>query len=415
MSFQDLNLPDYLLQAVEKLEYRKATAIQEKAIPVVLAGQDLIAEAKTGTGKTASFALPIIKQLNDLPDKKKKQSVLSLTLAPTRELALQVAASFKACAQFSPKKLKVVCLIGGESVEEQMRSLRMGADIVVATPGRLLDIIERDEIRLVELQSFILDEADKLLDLGFSDELELLLKKLPKKRQTLFFSATVPDKVVELSAELLNEPVRIKIEEEVATVEAIEQRLIEVNNDNRRPVLQKLIKEEKWSQAIVFVASRRAAFNLATKMTRDGFSAAGFHGDLDQEERISVLRKFKKQEISILICTDIAARGIDVNKLPYVVNYDLPRSPLDYVHRIGRTGRAGESGQAVTFINHESAAHFRVIEKKAGIKLDRIQIPGFELTEEAPVIHKKGPAPVKGKRKSKKDKLREAAAREKKE
>ena len=411
MSFQELQLPDYLLKAIEKREYTQASPIQQQAIPAILTGQDLIAEAKTGTGKTASFALPIIKQLNDLPEKKKKVSVLSLTLAPTRELALQVAASFKAYAKFSPKELKTVCVIGGEDVEEQMKSLRMGADIVVATPGRLLDLIERDAIRLVELESLVLDEADKMLDLGFSAELDTLLEKLPKERQTLFFSATVPDKVIELSKTLLNDPVRIRIEEELATVEAIEQRVIEVNFDNRRPLLQKLIKDEEWSQVIVFVASKRAAVNLSAKMNRDGFSAAGFHGDLEQEERIAVLKKFKSKEVSILICTDIAARGIDISKLPYVVNYDLPRSPLDYVHRIGRTGRAGEAGHAVSFIDQESAQHFRVIEKKAGIRLERIQVSGFELTGDA-IKRQKGKPPVKGKRKSKKDKLREQQARD---
>jgi len=411
MTFQALDLPDYLLQAIEKLSYKKPTAIQEQAIPLILQGQDLIAAAQTGTGKTAAFALPTIKLLNDLPPKKKKISVQALTLVPTRELALQVSASFKACAQFSPDKLKMVSLIGGEPIDIQIRSLRMGVDIAVATPGRLLELIELNEIRLVELRLLILDEADKMLDLGFSEQLNKLLEKIPAKRQNLLFSATLPQKVIKLSEQFLDDPLRVSIDSEQTTVEAIHQRVIEVSRDNRRPLLQHLITTEKWDYSLIFVASRRAAHNLAIKLRREGIAADAFHGDLDQEERIMVLKKFKNKDIRILVATDIAARGIDIHKLAYVVNYDLPRSPMDYVHRIGRTGRAGRSGTAISFIDHETRAHFELIEKRAEIKLDREQIEGFELSgEELP--KEKGKAPVKGKRKSKKDKLREQAKKE---
>ena len=409
MSFSSLDLPEYILQALDKLNYKEPTPIQQQAIPQILAGSDLVAEAQTGTGKTAAFALPIIKKINELPPKKKKISVLALTLVPTRELALQVAAAFKNYAQFSENKLKMVSLIGGESIDDQIRSLRMGVDVVVATPGRLLEIIEKKEIRLVELQTLVLDEADKMLDLGFSEELQNLLEVLPAERQNLLFSATMPEKVITLSEQFLNDAVRVVIDSETTTVEAIDQRVIEVDRENRRPLLQKLIQEENWRQAMVFVASKRAARNLAAKLQREGISALAFHGDLDQAERVFALKQFKNKNADILIATDIAARGIDVYKLTCVVNYDLPRSPMDYVHRIGRTGRAGESGKAISFIDHETAAHFKVIEKKAGIKLERETIEGFELSGEAPK-KTKGAAPVKGKRKSKKDKLREQEA-----
>ncbi|MCM8529203.1 MAG: DEAD/DEAH box helicase [Lentisphaeraceae bacterium] len=414
MSFSSLDLPEYILQALEKLSYKEPTAIQQQAIPQILEGKDVVAEAQTGTGKTAAFALPLIKKLNELPDKKKKISVLTLVLVPTRELAIQVATSFKNYSLNSPKKIKMISLIGGEKIEDQIYGLRTGVDVVVATPGRLLDIIKRGEIRLVELEHLVIDEADKMLDLGFSEELNALLEKLPKSRQNLLFSATFPPKVISLSDQFTDKPEKIVVESGLTAVEAISQRVIQVNRENRRPLLTKLLKEEPWDQTMVFVASKRAARNLAEKLKKADIKAVGFHGDLDQAERLNVLKQFRKKEYSVLIATDIAARGIDIEKLSCVVNYDLPRSPRDYTHRIGRTGRAGESGVAISFVDHETEAHFRIIEKRSGKRLDREQLEGFELSGEAPK-KQKGSAPVKGKRKSKKDKLREQAAREEKE
>ena len=414
MSFSSLDLPEYILQALEKLSYKEPTAIQQQAIPQILEGKDVVAEAQTGTGKTAAFALPLIKKLNELPDKKKKISVLTLVLVPTRELAIQVATSFKNYSLNSPKKIKMISLIGGEKIEDQIYGLRTGVDVVVATPGRLLDIIKRGEIRLVELEHLVIDEADKMLDLGFSEELNALLEKLPKSRQNLLFSATFPPKVISLSDQFTDKPEKIVVESGLTAVEAISQRVIQVNRENRRPLLTKLLKEEPWDQTMVFVASKRAARNLAEKLKKADIKAVGFHGDLDQAERLNVLKQFRKKEYSVLIATDIAARGIDIEKLSCVVNYDLPRSPRDYTHRIGRTGRAGESGVAISFVDHETEAHFRIIEKRYGKRLDREQLEGFELSGEAPK-KQKGSAPVKGKRKSKKDKLREQAAREEKE
>ncbi|MCM8538281.1 MAG: DEAD/DEAH box helicase [Lentisphaeraceae bacterium] len=407
MSFNALDLPDYILRTVEELCYSQPTAIQEQAIPLINERKDVIAEAQTGTGKTAAYALPIIKHLNELPDKKKKVSVLSVTVVPTRELAIQVAAAFKSYSKHSPKKLKMISLIGGESIEDQVRGLRMGIDIVIATPGRLLELIRRTEIRLVELETLVLDEADKMLDLGFNDELMALLEKLPKTRQNLLFSATFPQKVLTLSEKFLTEPIHISIERDQLTVDSVTQRVIEVNKENRRPLLQKLIEDEKsWDQIMVFVASKKAARNLAVKLTKAGITSVGFHGDLDQEQRFMALKQFKSNKAKVLVATDIAARGIDIEKLSCVVNYDLPRSPLDYVHRVGRTGRAGESGIAISFIDHDTQAHFKLIEKRSNIQLEREQVEGFELTGEA-TPKPSAKAPVKGKRKSKKDKLRE--------
>ena len=405
MSFQSLNLPDYLLEALDALSYTQPTKIQEEGIPIVLEGQDLMGEAQTGTGKTAAFALPTIKMLQELPQKKKKTSVLALVLVPTRELALQVSKAFKSYAKYTPRETKVISLIGGEPIEIQIRGLRMGVDIAIATPGRLLDLIEREEIRLYELEILLLDEADKMLDLGFSEELEQVFSKIPEKRQNLLFTATMPEKVEALSESILKDPTVIRIEQDQSSAN-IEQRAIEVNEDKKRSLLQHLIKSENWEQTLIFVASKRSARNLAGKLSKNGIKASDFHGDLNQGERSNILNKFKDRKLNILIATDLAARGIDILELSCVINYDLPRSAKDYTHRIGRTGRAGASGVAVSFITYETQDHFKLIEERTNNSINREQIPGFEMTGEAPV-QVKGEAPKKGKRKSKKDRLRE--------
>ena len=409
MSFESLGLPNFLLRAVEARFYAKPTPVQEQAIPLIAAGHDLIAEAQTGTGKTAAFALPVIQQLAELPAKRRSGHTHALVLTPTRELAVQVATACRAYAKFAPRGLQVRAIIGGENIEHQANAMRKGADIVVATPGRLLDLLERKELRLDRLRILVLDEADKMLDLGFAEQLQSLIKALPTSRQNLLFSATLPEKVVALSDLVLTNPRAVSIEGAARPVSAIQQRAIEVNRVNRRALLQHLIKKEAWQHAMVFVASKKAARNMTIKLQKAGIAAGAFHGDLTQEQRSQVLREFRKREIRVLISTDIAARGIDIVKLSHVVNYDLPRSPKTYIHRIGRTGRAGESGVAISFIGHEDHDHFRLIEKRADIRLEREQLRGFELTGPRPA-RKKGKPPVKGKRKSKKDKLREQAA-----
>jgi ATP-dependent RNA helicase RhlE len=409
MSFESLGLPNYLLKAVEVRFYAQPTPVQAQAIPLILEGHDVIAEAQTGTGKTAAFALPIIKQLSELPGKRRRYQTFALVLVPTRELAIQLAKACREYAQFAPRDILVRAIIGGENIEHQANAMRKGADIVIATPGRLLDLLGRKELRLPQLRTLVLDEADKMLDLGFSQELHDLLEALPAERQNLLFSATLPDKVIALSELVLSDPKKVSIDGAARTVAAIKQRAIAVNHIKRRPLLQHLIESEAWEDAMVFVSSKKAARNLAIKLQKVGIAAGAFHGDLAQDARSRVLKQFRRRDISFLITTDIAARGIDIIKLSHVVNYDLPRSPKDYIHRIGRTGRAGASGTAISFIDHEDEAHFCLIEKRTGIQLDREQVTGFELTGR-PVPKQKGAPPVKGKRKSKKDKLRERAA-----
>ena len=406
MPFSILDLPHYITKAIEKLGYNEPTAVQEEVIPLIREGKDLMIEAPTGTGKTAAYVLPFIQQMNEMNSEPSNRTIQNLTLAPTRELALQVSSFYASISEFSPREIKIVTLIGGEPIGDQAAALQRGVDIVVATPGRLLDLLRTNEVNLKESKLIIFDEADKLFDVDFTEEIHDLLRQLPEKRQTLFFSATLPKKVIDLSEKLLTDPVNVVIHPPEKVTASIHQRAINVNRDTRRALLQHLLVKEKWENVMVFVASKRAAFNLGGKLHRAGFSVDSFHGDLCQEERIAVLEEFKNKEFTILISTDIAARGIDITKLALVVNYDLPRSPAGYVHRIGRTGRAGEEGQAISFIDHEDEAHFRLIEKRMGMRLEREQIEGFELRGEAPQ-KVKGSGPVKGKRKSKKDKLRE--------
>lgn len=411
--FESLNLSDSLLRALADLSYASPTSIQEQAIPLVLDGQDLLAEAETGTGKTAAFALPILQQLIDRPARPAnmaKVGISVLVVVPTRELAQQVVVAFDSYARYTPRKINTLALIGGESIEVQLRCLREGVDVVVATPGRLLDIVERERVDLSTLDTLVLDEADKLLDLGFSEELRALLRELPERRQNLLFSATLAPKTIDLSRRFLKDPVHISIAPQESNSQ-ISQRVIQIDRDRRRPLLQHLIAEESWTQVLVFVASKRSARNLANKLQGTGLSASALHGDLDQSERTMVLKQFKNKRQQVLVATDLASRGIDISGLSCVINYDLPRSPNDYLHRIGRTGRAGLSGVAISFIDHESEAHFRLIEKRCKISLEREQLEGFVLSPpELKTSTNKGP--IKGKRKSKKDKLRELAARE---
>ncbi|MBL4632414.1 MAG: DEAD/DEAH box helicase, partial [Kofleriaceae bacterium] len=354
---------------------------------------------------------PIIKQLCERLAEKPRDGVSVLVVVPTRELAQQVAAAFDSYSRYAPAKVTSISLIGGESVDRQLRSLVDGANVVVATPGRLLDIIGRDGIDLSALDTLVLDEADKLLDLGFSEELQSLLRLLPEGRQNLLFSATLAPKIVNLGGKFLKDPIRISLAQQ-ETSSKISQRVIEVNRERRRPLLHHLIVDAKetWQQVLVFVASKRSAHNLSAKLRGMGLSAAALHGDLAQSERTRVLKQFKNKKQQVLVATDLACRGIDISELSCVVNFDLPRSPNDYVHRIGRTGRAGQSGVAISFVDHETEAHFRLIEKRANICLEREQIEGFKMSprEFNPDTVK---APIKGKRKSKKDKLREQAAR----
>ena len=409
MSFSSLGLKPFLQEATLKQGYTCPTPIQRSTIPLILEGKDLLAQAQTGSGKTAAFALPLLQKLQETAYEKE---IEALVLTPTRELALQVTQAFRTYNQCSPMKFNILSLIGGEDIEVQMRDLLLHPKIIVATPGRLLDLLDRQALSLDAVKFLILDEAGRMLDLGFAEEFEKLLKVLPSERQNLLFSATLPEKMNRLTESFLNNPIRVLNEEEAPTVERINQRVIEVNRMNRGPLLQYLIKKEKWDHVLVFVASCKAARNVAGKLRKHGIQAEGFHGELFQDERVQVLKDVKNRKIKVLVATDIAARGLDIQNLPYVVNYDLPRSPNDYIHRIGRTGRAGKEGMAISFIGHEDQSHFALIEKRAQINLPRESVNGFELTGDAPVIQK-GLPPVKGKRPSKKDKARALAANQK--
>lgn len=412
MPFSTFKLSKEILKALDKSAFTKPTQIQEKVIPLVLDGKDVMARAQTGTGKSASFVLPVLELLSQRKTDGKAK-IKTLVLAPTRELTLQVSESFKTFGEFLPKKLKVVSIIGGESIGNQLYEIQQGCDVVVATSGRLIDVLSKKQMNLSHLEFFILDEADKMLDLGFAEELEHILQEIPQKRQNLLFSATYPNKMLQIAAKITKEPVEVSIESEEPTVNEITQRVIEVNRENRAPLLRHLIKEQKLEQVLVFMANKRATDNIAAKFRKHGFKAESFHGDLYQDERNETLEDFKAKKIQILFATDLVSRGLHIDDISCVINFDLPRSPADYIHRIGRTGRAGNSGLAISFISHEDDAHFKLIEKRSNIKLIREQIKGFELTGERPK-KVKGPAPVKGKGKSKKDKLREKALKDNK-
>ncbi len=405
-AFKRLGLSGQILLAIRKYAFTTPTPIQDKAIPQILKGDDLLVEAQTGSGKTACFAWLILQQISERKREGKK-IVSALILTPTRELALQVTETLVNFGVFLTNRVSVLTVIGGESIEQQTQTLKSGVDIVVATPGRLLDLLDQKLLSLRHLNFFVLDEADKILDLGFAAELDSILQNVPGVRQNLFFSATYPEKVLEIVKRISKNPLPVKIDDVTPTVETIFQRVIEVNKEKRGMLLRHLIKEEKWSDGLVFVASKVAAHNLCGKLKKAGVRAGALHGDLSQPERNKALADFKRRKIDFLVATDVAARGIDIEKLSVVINYDLPRSPADYIHRIGRTGRAGETGLAVSFIDHEDQEHFKLIEKRAQIKLEREEVAGFELTGEAPE-KVRGALPVKGKRKSKKDRAREA-------
>jgi ATP-dependent RNA helicase RhlE len=409
MSFDSLGLSEHLLRAVQAQGYDAPTPIQQRSIPQVIAGVDLAAEAQTGSGKTAAFVLPILQKMALLSTESTPRTPGVLTITPTRELALQIAETFKVLSQFAESPPRVLSIIGGTSIEDQLSAISSGVDIVVATPGRLLDLMEREAIDLNHVHTLVLDEADKLLNVGFSEELTVLLKALPSQRQNLLFSATLPQKVLNLSARVLKEPTVLRIDEKPTSVATIDQRAYQVDRESRRLLLQHLFETESWGQTLVFVATQRAATNLAKKLRVHGFPATELHGGLDQADRIRFLKRFRSGKSPIMVATDIAARGIDIPRLGAVVNFDLPRAPVDYVHRIGRTGRAGESGIAVTFVDHETEDHLRLIEKKNHLMLTRQQVPGFELGDVS-TEKTKGSAPTKGRRKSKKDKLREQQA-----
>jgi superfamily II DNA/RNA helicase len=390
------------------------TPIQAGAIPPILQGRDVLVSAPTGSGKTAAFGLPLLQHCQRYP-LSRPRVLRGLILVPTRELAAQVGAVLRELAQALMPTPKIDIVFGGVSINPQMLELRGGADIVVATPGRLLDLQQHNALQLDQVEMLVLDEADRLLDMGFAEEISQILALLPTKRQNLFFSATFAPAVTALAQQLLHNPVRVSADADAASRPDITQRVIQVDAHRRIDLLQQLLQQENWRQVLVFVATKRDADEIADTLRMAGIAAAAFHGDAAQGIRTLVLDNFKSGQLRVMVATDVAARGLDIQQLPAVINYDLPRSTDDYTHRIGRTGRAGESGLAISLVDAASEAHMRLIEKRQQQHVPREQIAGFEPTEVAASAGK-GPAAadgggIKGKRKSKKDKLREAAAK----
>nr|WP_290877299.1 DEAD/DEAH box helicase [Aquabacterium sp.] len=431
MSFAALALSPALLNALSAHGLETPTPIQRDAIPPMLAGRDVLACAQTGSGKTVAYALPLLQQWLG-SQRSSPRRLQGLVLVPTRELADQVGETLSGLAEGWMSAPKVAVVYGGVSINPQMMALRGGADIVVATPGRLLDLVEHNALHLHTTQTLVLDEADRLLDLGFAEELQRILALLPARRQNLLCSATFPPAVDEMAAHILHKPVRVEVPAEPESRPDITQHAIEVDADRRTMLLKHLIEtRHAEDRVLVFAATKYATELVAHKLHRAGLHAAAFHGELSQGTRRATLAAFKASELQVVVATDVAARGIDIARLPVVVNYDLPRSPADHVHRIGRTGRAGESGIAYSFITPEMEGHFRLIEKRQGQRVPREQIEGFEPSPRAQAaapgdaevgehveahageqkgVHVPGTGGIKGHRKSKKDKLREAAA-----
>jgi ATP-dependent RNA helicase RhlE len=380
MTFASLGLSADLLRAISERNYLTPTPIQLAAIPAILEDRDVWACAQTGSGKTAAFALPLLQQTLG-HDRDTPLRVRTLILVPTRELAVQVGESIRFYARYMQRPTKIITVFGGLSINPQMMALRGGADIVVATPGRLLDLVDHNALQLTDVTTLVLDEADRLLDLGFSDELVRVMELLPRRRQNLLFSATFPPAVHRFAEQLLHDPIRIDVPSTTATQPAILQRSIHVDPARRTQLLRHLIIEQGWTRVLVFVATQYSTEHVAEKLRRAGIPAAAIHGKLSQGARTKALADFKACRTRVLIATDVAARGIDIAQLPAVVNYDLPRSTADYTHRIGRTGRAGESGVAVSFVTTSAEAHFRLIEKRHRIRLPREIILGFELAK----------------------------------
>ncbi|MDR0204639.1 MAG: DEAD/DEAH box helicase [Delftia acidovorans] len=428
MTFTTLGLSPALAARAQDLGLDDPTPIQMQSLPPVLAGRDLWACAPTGSGKTAAYLLPLLQRWLSAGHVQGGfvRTLATLIVVPTRELAQQVGATLSELVQPLRQPPRVAVVYGGVSINPQMMMLRGSADFLVATPGRLLDLVEHNAVRLSAVRHLVLDEADRLLDLGFQDELQRVLALLPRQRQTLLFSATYPEAVQSLAAGLLQDPVQARVDadegQDATSPESIVQRAIAVDRARRTQLLRQLVQGEAapgtdpatLERALVFVATRHTAELVAEKLYKAGIFATAFHGELSQGARKHALADFKAQRWQVMVTTDLAARGIDIARLPMVVNYDLPRSAADYVHRIGRTGRAGESGCAISLVTPADLAHWKLICKRNQLDLALEQLPGFEPTESAPPapVAQDGNGGIKGRRPSKKDKLRAAQAAE---
>jgi len=369
MTFQDLNLITPLLDALAKQGYSKPTPIQEKAIPCILEGKDILGCAQTGTGKTAAFALPIL-QLLSKPENK-TQGIKALVLAPTRELALQIHESFKAYG--NNMNLKYALIFGGVSQHGQVNSLRTGVDVVIATPGRLLDLMQQRHVKLNSIKFFVLDEADRMLDMGFINDIKKIITQLPAKKQTIFLSATISPEIRKLTDKLLQHPVSINIEPVKSTAALIQQGIYYVNKENKKALLNHILKDAMIENALVFTRTKRGADKVVKDLNKNKIKAEAIHGNKSQNARERALKGFKNKTTRVLVATDIASRGIDIDSLNYVINYELPEEAATYVHRIGRTGRAGASGTAVSFCSPDEITYLRDINKLLNRNIEEIK------------------------------------------
>ena len=407
MSFADLGLSDELLRVVEDSGYTEPTPIQSGTIPAVLMGKDLIGIAQTGTGKTASFVLPMI----DILHQGRSRALMprSLILEPTRELAMQVSENFQTYGKYHP--LSMALLIGGVQMGDQIKALEKGVDVLIATPGRLLDLFQRGKILMNGCELLVIDEADRMLDMGFIPDIEEICSKLPATRQTLLFSATMPPPIQKLASRFLKDPKRVEVARPATANINIEQRLVEVRGDKKREVLRQLLREEDVKNAIIFCNRKTTVRELTTSLRRAHFAAGQIQGDMDQSDRIAELDRFKRDEINILVASDVAARGLDVKGVSHVFNFDVPWQPDDYIHRIGRTGRAGATGKSITLATREDSDQVKAIEKLLGAPIQRLgaeapkepakaqaAAPAKEKAEAAPPATEKPEAPRSDKR-----------------
>ncbi len=375
MSFTNLGLSEPLLKAIKEQGYTMPTPIQQQAIPVVIQKKDVLAAAQTGTGKTAGFTLPLLERLSQNHPNINKYQIRALILTPTRELAAQVAQSIKVYGKYMPYTSAVV--FGGIGINPQLAAIRKGVDIVIATPGRLLDIVGQKGIDFSRLECLVLDEADRMLDMGFIHDIKKLMKLMPQKKQTLLFSATFSPEIKTLASGLLNDPVLVEVARENTAAEQISQVVHYVDKTRKRELLSQLIKTKNWQQVLVFTRTKHGANRLTAQLEESGVLAAAIHGNKSQGARTKALADFKDKKIRVLVATDIAARGIDIDQLPHVVNYELPNVPEDYVHRIGRTGRAGKEGEAVSLVCIDEHKLLADIEKFIKSPIKKVEIPAF--------------------------------------
>lgn len=378
MSFENLGLSEALLKAVQEQQYTTPTPIQAQAIPAILAGGDLMASAQTGTGKTAGFTLPLIQKLAG-GERTRGGQIRALILTPTRELAAQVHESIKTYGKY--ERVRSAVVFGGVKINPQMMILRGGLDILVATPGRLMDLYQQNAVRFDQVEVLVLDEADRMLDMGFIRDIKKILALLPPKRQNLLFSATFSGEIRELAKGLLHNPVQINVAVLNTTAERVTQTLHPVDKSRKTELLSHLIRSNNWYQVLVFSRTKHGANKLVQMLEKDGINAAAIHGNKSQAQRTKVLHQFKNGELQVLVATDIAARGIDIDQLPHVINFDLPDVPEDYVHRIGRTARAGAEGEAISLVCADQMKQLKAIERVLKTNLTRTAVPGFEPRE----------------------------------